>query len=59
VQTMSLEFTNPPSIGFLDGYGIQVVEFLSPVPDDGNEVRIFQDREMLHHSLPAGIQMLA
>jgi hypothetical protein len=56
---MSLEFTNPPSIGFLDGYGIQVVEFLSPVPDDGNEVRIFQDGEMLHHSLPAGIQVLA
>jgi len=47
---------NPPVGDGVDRLGIQVVQLLPAVPHGGDQVRLFQDRQVLADRLPGHIE---
>jgi len=53
------EFPNPPLVDFLERHRIEKMELLPAAPLHRHEVRRFEQREVLRHSLPRHVQVLA
>ncbi len=51
-------FGDPASECFLERHGVEKMQFLAPLAMNSNQVRFFENPEMLHHSLPAHEQVL-
>lgn len=51
--------SDPTLVDLLNGHGIQVVTFLAAVPDDHDEFRLLQDRQVLGYRLPRHVEVLA
>jgi hypothetical protein len=51
-HSVALEFPNPTLRDLVNRHWIEVVQFFATAPHDGDEVRGFQDGEVLRHCLP-------
>ena len=59
LQTVALVLADPALVDFVDGDGIEVVEFFAAVPDHGDEVGAFQQVQVLGHGLAGHRQVRA
>ncbi len=56
---MALVFSNPALADLLNRHGIQVVAFLSPMPNDYHQSCLLQQRQMLGDRLTCHFEVLA
>ena len=53
------ELSNPAFVNVVNGNGIEVVELFASLPLDRNEIRIFQQTEMLRDGLARHAKLFA
>ena len=56
---MAFVFANPALGDLVNRHRIQIMQLLAPAPDDGDQIRRFQQQEMLGHPLPRHVQVFA
>jgi hypothetical protein len=59
LEAMAPVSSDPTLVDLLNGHGIEVVTFLAAVPDDHDEFRLLQDRQVLGYRLPRHVEVLA
>lgn len=47
LEAMALVFADPAFVNLVQRHRIQVMQFLAPLPDGGDQIRLLQQREML------------
>src|SRR6516162_6243877 len=57
-QPPALEFSDPPFGDLVYGNGIDVVQLLPAAPLHGDQVRLFEENEMLGHCLARHVELL-
>src|SRR5262249_52659867 len=59
LEARLFELGNPALVDLLQRYRIEEVQLFAAAPHGGNQVRRFQQVEMLRHALPRHIQVFA
>ena len=54
---MAFVFANPALGDLVQRHWIEVMQLLAPAPDDDDEIRRFQQQEMLGHRLPGHVEV--
>ena len=54
---MAFVFCNPAFVDLLNRHGIEVVAFLSPMPDDNDEICFLEQVEVLGDRLTRHVEM--
>src|SRR5436190_23720385 len=57
LKTMAFVFANPALGDLVNRHWIEIMQLLAPAPDDDDEIRRFQQQEMLGHRLPCHIEV--
>src|SRR5207247_9597584 len=57
LKAMAFVFANPALGDLVQRHWIEIMQLLAPPPDDDNELRRFQQQEMLGHSLPRHVEV--
>lgn len=58
LKAMAFVFANPTVVDLLQRHWIEEMQFLASAPDRGDEVRLFEENQVLGHRLPGHLQML-
>ena len=58
LKAMAFIFANPALGDLVNRHWIEVMQLLAPAPDDGDQVRLFEENQVLRHRLPRHLQML-
>jgi hypothetical protein len=58
VKLWLLVFSDPARGDLVDGNWVEVVQFVAPAPDDCDEIRLFEQNEMLGDRLPRHAETL-
>src|SRR2546430_1535234 len=56
-KAMAFIFANPALGDLVQRHWIEIMQLLAPAPDDDDEIRRFQQQEMLGHGLPRHIEV--
>ena len=59
LQMLMLVFAEPAFRDFMDWNGVKVMKLLPSMPDGGDQIGRFQDREMLGNGLPGHVEVPA
>ena len=59
LEAMTFVFANPALVDLVQRHRIEIMQLLAPAPDDGHQVRCFQQPQVLGNRLPRHVQMLA
>ena len=59
LEAVAFVFPNPPLVDLVQRRRIEVMQFFTSVPESGDEVRRFQQRQMLGHGLARHVQVAA
>jgi hypothetical protein len=59
LEAWLLEFPYPAEVHVVDRNGVEVVQLLSSLPLDGDEIRVFEQPEMLCHRLSRHVEARA
>src|SRR5437773_4597487 len=59
LKAMAFVFANPALGDLVNRHWIEIMQLLAPAPDDGDQIRRFQQQEMLGHRLPRHVQVFA
>ena len=59
LKTMAFVFANPALVDLVQRHWIEIMQLLAPTPDDDDEIRRFQQKEVLGHRLPRHVEVLA
>jgi len=57
LEAMASVSSDPTLVDLLNGHGIEVVTFFAAVPDDHDEFRLLQDRQVLGYRLPRHVEV--
>ena len=59
LQAMALVLADPALVDVVEGDGVEVVQLFAAVPDDGDEVGVLEQVEMLGHGLAGHVEVRA
>src|ERR1035438_6001653 len=59
LEAMAFVFANPALGDLVNRHWIEVMQLLSPAPDDGDQIRRLQQQEMLRDRLPRHVEVRA
>jgi hypothetical protein len=59
LKAMAFVFSNPALGDLVNRHRIEIMQLLAPAPDDGQQVRRFQQSEMLGDCLPRHVEVRA
>src|SRR6476661_5701607 len=59
LKAMAFVFANPALGDLVNRHWIEIMQLLPPAPNGSDEVRLFQNDEMLGHSLPRHVEVFA
>ena len=58
-QALAFVFSNPTLVNLVNRHGIEVVQLLAPTPNGGDEIRLFQQRQVLGDRLAGHVEVFA
>ena len=56
-EPAALELADPALVDFVQGYGVQVMELFTTLPDDGDEVCVLELLQVLRHRLASHVHV--
>src|SRR5437867_10422318 len=59
LKAMAFIFANPALGDLVQRHWIEIMQLLAPAPDDGYQVRRFQQQEMFGYRLPRHVEVFA
>ena len=59
LEAVAFVFADPALADLVDRHRVEVMQFLAPAPDDGDQIRRLQQQEMLGHRLPRHVEVPA